>query len=197
VYPALGIHPSEITNEYSTISLDFIEKNAHKCVSIGEIGLDYWYKEARKNKGVREKQRQIFVEQLIIAKENEKPVSIHSRGSWQDALNITKKNGSENAIFHWYSGPIDVLREILDLGYYISATPAAEYSKHHRLSLENAPIEKIVIETDAPVFNRKLQRTSEPKDLSITLKALSELKDLPTKEVAEETTKNAKKIFKI
>ena len=177
--------------------LSSIKTNVTKCVAIGEIGLDYWYKEARKNKDIREKQRQIFIEQLNIAKENEKPLSIHSRGSWRDALNITKKNGSENVIFHWYSGPIDVLREILDLDYYISASPAAEYSKDHKLALENTPIEKIVIETDAPVFNRERGRTSEPSDLSITLSSLSELKDLPENEVAEVTTRNAKRIFKI
>ena len=86
-------------------------------MAVGEIGLDYWSREARKNKAVRRRQREIYVRQLEMAVEHEKPVSIHSRGSWRDALDLLLRHGPDRAVFHWYSGPLDILQELLDAGY--------------------------------------------------------------------------------
>ncbi len=89
---------------------------------MGEIGLDYWDKAARKDEGVRERQREIYTEQLQMAKEQDLPTSVHGRGSWQNALDLAVAHGPERIIFHWYSGPLDVLDSLLDRGYYTQAT---------------------------------------------------------------------------
>ncbi|MGB9622450.1 MAG: TatD family hydrolase, partial [Candidatus Bathyarchaeia archaeon] len=141
----------------------------------------------------QEKQREIYVRQLRIAREKGKPVSIHGRGAWSDALNLAKKEGIEKAVFHWYSGPMDVLTELLDSGYLISATPAAEFSRDHRAALVKAPLERILIETDSPVGYHGAP--SEPADLMRTLRALAELKEVPIEETARATTLNTEKFF--
>lgn len=197
VFPALGIHPTEFADDDVSTSLSFIRENIEKCVAVGEIGLDYWDREARKNKDVREQQRRIYTKQLAIAREHDLPTSVHGRGSWRDALKLAVEHGPETVVFHWYSGPLDVLSELLDGGYYISATPAAEYSRDHRAALENAPLERIIIETDSPVYMRNRRRNSEPADTVVTLGALAKLKDADENEVARVTTENAKKIFRI
>ncbi|MBS7619307.1 TatD family hydrolase [Candidatus Bathyarchaeota archaeon] len=193
VYPALGIHPTEWYTEDVEESLRFVEERVGNCVAVGEIGLDYWDRESRKSEAVQEKQREIYVRQLRIARENGKPVSIHGRGAWSDALNLAKEEDIEKAVFHWYSGPLDVLIELLDSGYFISATPAAEFSRDHRAALAKAPLEKILIETDSPVSYHGAP--SEPADLVRTLRALAELKEVSIKEAARMTTLNSEKFF--
>ena len=195
VYPALGVHPTEWFEEDVEETLRFVEEHLNRCVAVGEIGLDYWSREARKSKAVRRRQREIYVRQLEMAVEYDKPVSIHSKGSWRDALDLLLEHGPERAVFHWYSGPIDILKELLNAGYYISATPAAEYSKHHRAALQEAPLERILLETDSPVEYRG--RPLEPGDLPLVARALAELKEVSLEEVVEATTRNAERLFRI
>ena len=195
VYPAIGIHPSEIVENEVPKSLNFIKTNIRHCVAVGEIGLDYWYKEARKNEEIRKRQRELFTHLLTLAESNDKPASVHSRGAWEDALELAGRNGPERIVFHWYSGPLDILRGILDSGFLISATPAAEFSKHLRAALTEAPIEKIIIETDSPVSYHG--KRAEPSDILLTLKALADLKGLPMEDVAAATTRNAEDFFQI
>ena len=197
VLPAIGIHPTEFLNDNVPETLRYIQENISKVVAVGEIGLDYWDKAARKDEGVRERQRETFTRQLQIAREHDLPASVHGRGSWQDALDIAVAHGPERIVFHWYSGPLDVLDNLLDRGYNISATPAAEYSKDHRAALEHAPLESVLVETDCPVYMRNRKRSSEPMDVTITAKALAKLKGTTTEEVALTTTRNAREIFGI
>lgn len=195
VYPALGIHPTEWFDEDVEATLRYVEENLDHCVAMGEIGLDYWSREARKNRAVRSRQREIYVMQLEMAVEYDKPVLIHSRGSWRDALDLALRQGPDRAVFHWYSGPLEVLKELLDAGFYISATPAAEYSRHHRAALLEAPLERILLETDAPVKYRG--RPLEPADLPLVAKVLAELKGVSEEEVIRMTTKSAEALFRL
>lgn len=197
VYPAIGVHPTEWGDDHIPTTLEYIQERIDDCIAVGEIGLDYWHRDARKHREIRERQRQIYVEQLKISNEHRKPASVHGRGSWQDALDLAVKHGPDRVAFHWYSGPTDTLNDLIDNGYYVSATPAAEYSRDHRAALEEAPLERILVETDSPVFMRNRNRNSEPADLSITVKALAKIKGATEEEVARVTTVNAEKFFKI
>jgi TatD DNase family protein len=193
IYPATGIHPGWI--DVSTVDADlrFIEENISKVVAVGEIGLDYWYKAVRKEEEKKALQRDTFRRLLEIAKKHHKPVSIHSRGAWPDCANITIETGLKSAVFHWFTGSLDNLKKILDQGYYVSATPAAAYSKEHRAVIENTPLEQILLETDSPVSYQ-----GEASDPSYVLKALAsvaELKKEKQETVAEKTTENAKTVF--
>lgn len=193
IYPALGIHPTEWYENQVEDTLKFIEGRMVDSIAVGEIGLDYWDGEAKRSEAVREKQREIYVRQLAIARRNGKPVSIHGRGAWGDALSLAESEGVDRAVFHWYSGPPDVLHELLDSGYLISATPAAEFSRDHRAALLETPLERILVETDSPVSYHGTP--SEPADILRTLKALAELKETSMEEAARVTTLNSEKFF--
>lgn len=197
VLPALGIHPTEFTEEEIKSTLQFIKLHLGDCVAVGEIGLDYWNRNARKSKTQRELQRKIYVQQLQIAVEHRKPVSVHGRGAWRDALDLARKYGPDRVLFHWFSGPLDVLSELIDAGYHVSATPAVEYSRDHRAALAEAPLERVLVETDAPVHLRNRDRSSEPADLLITIKALAGLKNVSQEELIRVTTENAKAFFSL
>ena len=107
------------------------------------------------------------------------------------------KHGSGRAVFHWYSGPLDVLRDVLDNGFYVSCTPAIESSPELRTSMSNTPIERILVETDSPDWIRGIERTSEPSDVALTVKHLATLKEMHLEDVAEITRLNTKKLFNL
>ncbi|MEM2092147.1 MAG: TatD family hydrolase [Candidatus Bathyarchaeia archaeon] len=195
IYPALGLHPCGLNVSRIDETISLIEKNLDNIVALGEVGLDYWYGDARKSDSVRGVQRDVFRRILNLARMSDKPVSIHSRGAWMDCVDMAIEAGVKRAIFHWFSGPLEALKKILDYGYYVSATPAAAYSKEHRKILVRTPLENIVLETDSPVVYAG--EAAEPAHIIKALKAVAELKGESMETVAEKTTENARKIFKL
>jgi TatD DNase family protein len=193
VYPAVGFHPCGLDASKIDDNLKLIKENIDRTVAVGEIGLDYWYKEVRKDEEKKALQRDLFRRLLDIAERHGKPVSIHSRGAWADSVDITIRSGIGKAVFHWFTGSADDLGRLLDHGYYVSATPAATYSKEHRAIIEKAPLEHMLLETDSPVSYRG--ETSEPSHVLKALFAVSELKNIKAEKVAEQTTENAKRVF--
>ena len=189
VYPALGIHPWAVEASELEETLEFVRSHIHDCVAVGEIGLDYWIKKDRKL------QREAFTQLLEIAVEHAKPVSTHSRGSYEDVLRMVKESGTDKAVFHWYSGPLEITKEIVDCGYYVSATPAAEYSKKHRDVLQTVPLDNLLLETDCPVKYNNIK--SEPSNVCVSLEAVAKLKDEDPEVVAETTTKNSMRLFNL
>ena len=189
VYPAIGYHPWEIREDNVEGNLTYVRGHVEECVAIGEIGLDY------KIKVKKELQWEVFGELLDIAFESDKPVIIHCRYSHRRAFEIVKEKRIKKAVFHWYSGPIDLLDKILSSGYFISATAALVYSPLHQEAIKRAPAEQILLETDTPVnYQGKEVR---PKDVQITLREVARLKGLDPLAVSQQTTANASFFFHI
>lgn len=195
VHAALGVHPTEFFNEDLDATLNIIRENRAHLVAVGEIGLDYWHKLVRKDKAQRGRQTEFYVAQLAAARELDLPVSVHSRGAWRDCLSLASEHGPGRGVFHWYSGPLDVLDDVLDAGYYVSCTPALEGSPELRAAMARAPLERILVETDSPVWIKSLNRPSEPADVQLTIGHLADLKGLPREDVEEATARNAESLF--
>ena len=187
VYPALGYHPWQMREEEVKDNLSFIREHVGECLALGEIGLDY------KVKVKKELQWNVFEELLDIAFEQGKPIIVHCRYSHRRAFEMVKGKGIKQVVFHWYSGPLDLLEEILDNGYFISATPALTYSSPHQEAIKKAPLERILVETDSPVSYQG--KEARPKDVRISLDEVARLKGLDPKAVAEQTTANASRLF--
>jgi len=189
VHPALGYHPWEIDEKEVEKNLSFVRNHLEGCVAVGEIGLDY------KVKVKKELQREVFGTLLDIAREYEKPVILHCRFSHPDALKMVRERGIGQAVFHWYSGSLSTLEEIIGLGYFISATPALRYSPPHQEAIRRAPLELLLLETDAPVNYQGLE--ARPKDVRISVEEVARLKGLSIEEVSKQTTLNACQFFRI
>jgi TatD DNase family protein len=189
VYPALGLHPGMLYRAESSLEreIQFIEDHLGEAVAIGEVGLDY-HKRVLSNTS-KDRQHSVFSTLLSIGRKHRKPVIIHSRYAWRDSFALTKVAAVELAVFHWYTGPSNVLREILDAGYFVSATLAAEYHAEHRRAVKEAPLDKLLLETDCPVIYQG--HRSEPADVTRSLRAVADIKELPADMVAERTTQNA------
>jgi TatD DNase family protein len=170
-------------------TLTFVRDHVGECVALGEIGLDY------KIKLKKEPQWRAFGGLLGIARESNKPVIVHCRFSHRRALEMVRENGIKKAVFHWHSGPLDVLDQILAAGYFISATPALAYSPPHQEAVKKAPLERILLETDTPV--RYQGREARPRDVQITKEEVARLKGLDPPVVSRQTTANAARFFQI
>ncbi|MCB9770933.1 MAG: TatD family hydrolase [Candidatus Omnitrophica bacterium] len=201
IYLGLGVHPGDIKAEELEESYEFMWQNIQDADVVGEIGLDFWYKWVRKDDAKHREQREVFRRQLEIAKEFDKPVVIHTRGTWKECLATVKEFGIKSANFHWYSGPVDVLEEIIKSGYYVSAGPALAFSPQSREAISHAPIEQTLIETDSPVFFNYPEEmgggfTATPKDVFKALTAYSQLKNIAPEKAAETLNRNAIKFMK-
>ena len=199
VYPALGLHPWELgkigTNGVDD-SLQFIEENIASAIAVGEIGLDYDKRVLKVSS--KELQEQAFRGLLNIAREYGKPVSVHSRYAWKDALQAVRAAGVRKAVFHWFTGPSSVLRDMIKGGYFVSATPAAEYHEEHRRAIKETPLERLLLETDSPVtYGRAVRYESGPSDVLRSLRAVSQLKAIDEAAIAEQTTRNAIDFFSL
>ncbi|MCP4110910.1 MAG: TatD family hydrolase [Desulfobacteraceae bacterium] len=195
IYPALGIHPWNLRTCDPKPAFEFIEENIEKAVAVGEIGLDYWLKEAKKDMEQRTRQKEVFKSLLRLGRKYEKPAIIHTRGAWEDCFDLAVETETKKAVFHWYSGPLEILDKILGQGYYISANPAAEHSKKHQAAIADTPLERILLETDSPV--KYQYKESEPADVLRTLEAVVRLKSVSMEDAANITTRNAKEFFNL
>ena len=192
-YAASGIHPHNAKDfrEDTTESLINLTKNT-KVVAIGEIGLDFY-----KNFSPKEKQKEVFEKQLMIAQELNLPVIIHTREAYMETFEILKKYQVEG-VFHAFSSTREDAERALDMGFYIGIGGILTF-KNTLLKdvIKFIPINRIVLETDAPYLAPVPMRgkRNEPVFLIYTAKFLSETKNTPLEDIAYKTTQNAKKLF--
>lgn len=145
---ALGIHPLLAVENRSELS--FFRQLVDQTSYIGEIGLDF------SKDGVATKEEQISVlrEVLTAIRGRKKIVSVHSRRADRVLLDLLSEYEIKNVIFHWYSGPTELIPEILDHGYYFSINEAMCRSKNGQAIIEKIPQDRILTETDAPYNER-------------------------------------------
>ena len=115
IYAAVGIGPNDCLNT-TTQDLQIIDEylNEPKVVALGEIGLDYYWDDVPSDK-----QKEIFQQQVDLAKKHQKPIIIHCRDAYEDTYEVLKRNGHPG-IMHCYSGSVEMAKRFIDLGFYIS-----------------------------------------------------------------------------
>ena len=148
VYNFVGIHP-QCANENISSFEEMITSNIHNIDGIGEIGLDPTYYDGDKN--TENMQSQVFNKMLTLAETYEKPVSIHSRQSLDNILNVLSTYNLKNVCLHWFDGSPQQLEKSLSMGLHVSYGPSIVYSKKKQVLLKSTDIAKILIETDGPV----------------------------------------------
>jgi TatD DNase family protein len=185
---ALGMHPLYASEHKKELKL-FV-KNISRTSYIGEIGLDF------SKKGIATKEIQLESFKMILneLKGKKKLLSIHSRKAEKEVLQLLIESDTENAIFHWYSGPIQLIDIIVEKGYYFSVNPAMILSKSGLEIIRHIPKQNILTESDGPfieIDNRKI----EPKDISLVLVYLANLWNVSTEDVERIVYNNFKAII--
>lgn len=198
VFATIGIHPEmvdELEKDYFEV-LKEMSKNK-KVVAIGEIGLDYHFKDDNK-----ELQKEIFVKQIELANFLDLPVVVHSRDAMGDTLELLKKHPpKKESLLHCYSGSIESAKEFIKLGFSFSFGGVVTFNNAKNVVkvVEELPIEKIMLETDCPYMAPVPFRgkRNEPMYIPYIARKITEIKNIEVEKIAEITTKNAEKMFKI
>ena len=194
IYAAVGIHPGNV-DDGDTIN-DIKPLLSHKkCVAVGEIGLDYYWRQDNK-----ELQKEIFISQLQLAKEYNLPVLVHDRDAHADTLEILKAH-KPNGVVHAFSGSVEMAREITKLGMYLGVGGVLTFKNAKALPsvVSDIPMDKILLETDAPYLAPEPFRgkTNHSALIQYTAEKMAEIKGISTDEVLALTFKNAKILFNI
>jgi TatD DNase family protein len=150
----VGIHPQYASSLNLESFNDFFMQNIDDIDGIGEIGLDpsYTFDNDSNYYGL---QKAVFNMMLDIAEKSDMPVSIHSRRSLNDVLEILTSFNLKSVVFHWYDGSKSMLRKINDLGYYVSFGPYLLYSEDKKALLKECDLSLLLLETDGPVYYKR------------------------------------------
>jgi TatD DNase family protein len=197
VFATVGVHPHDVQG-MSRDDYRIIERLAQspKVVAIGEIGLDFY-----RNLSPREDQERHFVGQLNMARELKKPVVIHCRDAHPDLQKLMREHRAEEVggIIHCFSGSPEDACVYLDMGFFISVAGPITYPKSEllRRSVSKIPMERLLVETDAPFLSPQPMRgkRNEPAWVVATFLALCRLKDISLQEGAKQLSSNLKEVL--
>lgn len=193
---SLGVYPGDVND----ITEDEFEKYVEifkdeKCKAIGEIGLDYHWQKDNK-----ERQKEIFKRQLLIAKELDKPVIIHSRDAIQDTFDLMKECPNRG-VMHCYSDSAEMAKEFVKLGYYISISGTITW-KNAREPLEVirvVPLDRLLIETDSPYLTPTPYRgkRNEPSYVVETGRKICEELGINEEDFKKQLNENYNSLFRL
>lgn len=194
LYATVGISPNDLEGKISLESIEELAKES-KVVAIGEIGLDYYW-----NKENKDLQKEVFISQIEIANKLNLPIVIHTREAVYDTLEILKNNNcNKKGIFHCCPFNVDLVREGLKLGFYISFAGPTTFknSKNAPEIIKMVPLDKMLIETDSPYLSPEPFRgkRNDSRNVKYIAQKIAEVKQIPLEEVAKATYNNAEKIF--
>lgn len=205
IYASCGISPNDIPQNEQKMWKDIEEikemlkeKDTNKLVAVGEIGLDYYW-----NKENMQIQKEIFIEQINIANENNLPIIIHTREAVADTIDILKNkvNVQNKGIFHCCPLNRELVKEALKLGFYISLAGPVTFKNARSADeiIEMIPLDKILIETDSPYLSPEPFRgkRNDSRNVKYIAQKIAEVKQMNIEEIAKITYENAKTIFKI
>ena len=194
---SVGVHPNYVGEEdlAAVPQLRGLQANP-AVVAIGEIGLDYHY-----GRELRDRQFEFFQMQLQIAADFNRPVVIHCREAVEDALAVLKQFPTIPCVFHCFTGTTAEARQILDAGFLLGFTGPITYKKSDELreAVRLTPIDRLLVETDAPYLSpepMRKQKVNEPSLVTHIAAAVADLKKVSLEEVDRITTETASRFFR-
>ncbi len=206
VWAAVGIHPNDAAKrkvDFRVISNLAKEK---EVVAIGETGLDYFRikdisKDIEESKKI---QKEYLKTHINLAKEAGKPLILHCRDAHDDMMQVLeeefgKSKNKRNGVMHFFTGNATQAQKYIELGFLIAFGGVITFARNYDEAVLNTPLDKIVAETDAPYVTPEpfRGRRNEPAFVEYTARKLAQLKGVSFEELAQKTTANAKKLFRL
>jgi TatD DNase family protein len=198
IYATVGIHPHE-AKEVTPSHLDELARLAKhpKVIAWGEIGLDYFY-----DHSPREVQQKVFRDQMDLAKKARLPIVIHCRDAWSECFDLLEevwRPTGLGGILHCFTSTLEDARRGIEMGFLISFAGNSTYPKTQNLRdvAKALPLEKLLIETDAPYLAPQAFRgkRNEPAYVAEVARTLASVRDLSPDELAAATSQNFRCLF--
>jgi TatD DNase family protein len=195
IYAVVGIHP-EHAAEFDDSARDEIRALAmhRKVVGIGEIGLDFYWAQNPSH----QIQERALIAQMDLAQELGKPVVIHDRAAHAELMQILRdRRGRSRGVLHCFSGDLEMARQAIELGYYISFAGNVTFRNAQSLQeiARALPLERILVETDSPYLSPRRGQRNEPANVALVAVKIAELKNIETQVVEQATERNSQALF--
>ena len=194
IVATVGVHPHEAAKVTPQTYTDLRNLAAHpKVVAFGEIGLDYHY-----DFSPRDVQRDVFINQLNLARELALPITIHTREAWDDTMSILSDHWSGPGILHCFTGDTAQAQQALDKGFHLAYGGVLTFrtAENVREAARITPDDRILIETDSPYLAPIPYRgkRNEPAMMLESLRKLAEVRETTPERIAELTTANFERL---
>lgn len=202
---ALGIYPSDalkMTDKEIDSEIEFIRENTGKIKAIGEVGMDY--KEAESEED-RERQREIFKKFILLSKELDLPLIVHSRQAEKECIELLEKMNCKKVVMHCFSGNLKLVERIRNNDWYFSIPSSCKRSMHFQNIIKNVGIDRLLCETDSPflhpdgsfkeVNGKSERKINEPMNVIASYQKIAEIKEIGIKKVEREIEGNYKGLF--
>lgn len=198
IFASVGVHPEDLKDFDDNFEKNILElAKSKKVVAIGECGLDYFH---TKDVEAREKQKELFLAQIKIAKELNLPLIIHCRDAYDDLYEIIKDKKAKG-VLHCYLSNWETAQKFLNLGFYISFTGAITYKNKEEVLgvVKKMSLDKMMVETDCPFLTPQIFRgqRNEPMYVKYVVEKIADVRDVNFDEIEEKTSENAIKLFKL
>jgi TatD DNase family protein len=193
IFATASIHPgyvAEISDGWLEKTFSFLKDP--RVVGVGETGLDF---KAAETEVLRERQVTLFKKFIIAAEESEKPLVIHARAAFKEAIDVLESNGAKRVVMHFFSAR-DQLKRVIENGWNITVNTTVYRSKTMKKIVRDMPIERILLETDAPWLGLEGKR-NEPIAIKEVAQKIAEVKKLSFSEVWDKCGDNAVAFFRL
>lgn len=212
VWATIGLHPIHTTKSYHDVkelgeggkeftsrgeafdSKKYFELGESKrVIAIGECGLDYF----RADESTKDVQTQAFIEQIELANALQKPLMLHIRQAYEDAIEILKAHAKVRGDVHFFAGDWRIAKEFLELGFTLSFTGVITFTADYDEIVRNAPLDMLLSETDAPYVTPTPHRgkRNEPAYVEYVVRRIAEIKGESFERVREQLLANARRVF--
>ena len=190
--PAAGLYPTHLDLNQAQRMADFIRQNSSRLAAIGEVGLDYWVvKEAPD----RELQTEILKGFIELSKALNLPLNIHSRSAGRHAIALLLENSATRVQMHGFDGKYSTALPAVEAGYFFSIPPSIVRSRQKQKLVKLLPLSCLLVETDSPVLGPSPDERNEPANLSLSIKAIAELKGISVEEVVAAVSENTERLY--
>lgn len=214
VYATIGLHPVHTTKSYHDVkelgeggkeftsrgevfdmsAYEALGKNP-RVIAVGECGLDYY----RADESTKDVQKQAFIEQIELANTLGKPLMLHIRNAYDDALEVLKAHAKVKGDVHFFAGDWNIAKKFLDIGFTLSFTGVITFTHDYDEVVKNTPLDMLLSETDAPYVTPAPHRgkRNEPSYVELVVNRVAEIKGGNPEEVAGQLLTNARRVFGI
>lgn len=197
VFAVVGIHPHHVGEVFDEQAFRGLLTQQH-VVGVGEIGLDYSGAVAQ-DAAMQKKQEELFRQQLVFAQKEKKPVVVHCRDAYADVFHTLQDFPNIAVMMHTFAADVKMAEQFLGLGAFLSFSGIITFPKAEsvRQSVLVTPLEKLLIETDAPYLAPEPFRgkRNEPKYVRLVAEKIAEIKNIPVEQILRQTTENAVRFF--
>ena len=214
VWASIGLHPihtaksyhdtkelgeggKEFTSRGEQFDIDFYRKlgQSEKVIAIGECGLDYY----RVDESTKDVQNEAFIDQIELANELGKPLMLHIRNAYEDAIGLLKKHAKVQGDVHFFAGDWNIAKQFLDLGFTLSFTGVITFTHDYDEVVKNAPLDMILSETDAPYITPVpfRGRRNESMHIPLVVERIAQIRGEDSGKVREQLYENARRLFGI